>query len=211
MEPYPGVFVSNVRTEEWEPDPEVPGSEMHELVHADGVWAGLTRFTSVDGPSPWTPSQRETIHVLQGEVAIEIAGGPTLMLNRNRCILCTRCVRFMDDVAHDPVLNVSERGDRALIGKFEGKDLTHPWAANVVDLCPVGSLLSKDFLHKARAWDLDKSSPILGYDAAQYAVALPIPPSPTTANVAAATQTTASVPRLFAITATRRAGKLRGF
>ena len=80
MEPYSGVFVSNVRTKEWEPDPEVPGSEMHELVHADGVWAGLTRFTTVDGPSPWTPSQRETIHVLQGEVTIEIAGGPTLML-----------------------------------------------------------------------------------------------------------------------------------
>jgi uncharacterized cupin superfamily protein len=80
MEPHPGVFVSTVRTEEWEPDPEVPGSEMHELVRADGVWAGLTRFTSVDGPSPWTPSQRETIHVLQGEVAIEIAGGPTLIL-----------------------------------------------------------------------------------------------------------------------------------
>ena len=68
----------------------------------------------------------------------------------NRCILCTRCVRFMDDVAHDPVLNVSERGDRALIGKFEGKDLTNPWAGNVVDLCPVGALLSKDFLNKAR-------------------------------------------------------------
>jgi NADH-quinone oxidoreductase subunit G len=78
----------------------------------------------------------------------------------NRCILCTRCVRFMDDVAHEPTLNVSERGDRALIGKFEGKDLTHPWAANVVDLCPVGALLSKDFLNKARAWELDRTSSI---------------------------------------------------
>jgi NADH-quinone oxidoreductase subunit G len=78
----------------------------------------------------------------------------------NRCILCTRCVRFMDDVAHDPVLNVSERGDRALIGKFEGKDLTHPWATNVVDLCPVGALLSKDFLNKARAWELDRTASI---------------------------------------------------
>lgn len=78
----------------------------------------------------------------------------------NRCILCTRCVRFMDDVAQDPVLNVSERGDRALIGKFEGKDLTHPWAANVVDLCPVGALLSKDFLNKARAWELDRTASI---------------------------------------------------
>lgn len=78
----------------------------------------------------------------------------------NRCILCTRCVRFMDDVAHDPTLNVSERGDRALIGKFEGRDLTHPWAANVVDLCPVGALLSKDFLNKARAWELDRTASI---------------------------------------------------
>ncbi len=78
----------------------------------------------------------------------------------NRCILCTRCVRFMDDVAHEPTLNVSERGDRALIGKFEGKDLTHPWAANVVDLCPVGALLSKDFLNKARAWELDRTASI---------------------------------------------------
>jgi len=75
----------------------------------------------------------------------------------NRCILCTRCVRFMDDVAHDPVLNVSERGDRALIGKFEGEDLTHPWAGNVIDLCPVGALLSKDSLNKARAWELDRA------------------------------------------------------
>jgi NADH-quinone oxidoreductase subunit G len=78
----------------------------------------------------------------------------------NRCILCTRCVRFMDDVAHEPTLNVSERGDRALIGKFEGRDLTHPWAANVIDLCPVGALLSKDFLNKARAWELDRTASI---------------------------------------------------
>ena len=78
----------------------------------------------------------------------------------NRCILCTRCVRFMDDVAHDAVLNVSERGDRALIGKFEGKDLTNVWSGNVVDLCPVGALLSKDFLNKARAWELDRAASI---------------------------------------------------
>ncbi|HEY3658880.1 MAG TPA: 2Fe-2S iron-sulfur cluster-binding protein, partial [Steroidobacteraceae bacterium] len=86
--------------------------------------------------------------------------GGDVMYVPNRCILCTRCVRFMDDVAHDVVLNVSERGDRALIGKFEGKDLTHPWAANVIDLCPVGALLSKDFLNKARAWELDRAASI---------------------------------------------------
>jgi len=86
--------------------------------------------------------------------------GGDVMYVANRCILCTRCVRFMDDVAHDSVLNVSERGDRALIGKFEGKDLTHPWAANVVDLCPVGALLSKDFLNKARAWEVDHTASV---------------------------------------------------
>ncbi len=66
----------------------------------------------------------------------------------------------MDDVAGQPVLNVSERGDRAHIGIDEGQLLDHPWAGNVVDLCPVGSLISKDFLHKARAWDLDKTGSI---------------------------------------------------
>jgi NADH-quinone oxidoreductase subunit G len=90
---------------------------------------------------------------------VEDFGGDVVYV-ANRCILCTRCVRFMDDVAHDPVLNVSERGDRAYIGKFEGRDLTHPWAGNVIDLCPVGALLSKDSLNKARAWELDRSASV---------------------------------------------------
>jgi NADH-quinone oxidoreductase subunit G len=86
--------------------------------------------------------------------------GEDILYVPNRCILCTRCVRFMDDVADTPILNVSERGDRAFIGISESQRLDHPWAGNVVDLCPVGSLLSKDFLHKARAWDLDKSASV---------------------------------------------------
>ena len=86
--------------------------------------------------------------------------GPDVLYVPNRCILCTRCVRFMEDVAEDPVLNVSERGDRAYIGISSEQLLDHPWAGNVVDLCPVGSLLSKDFLHKARAWDLDKTASV---------------------------------------------------
>jgi len=86
--------------------------------------------------------------------------GPDVLYVPNRCILCTRCVRFMEDVAKEPVLNVSERGDRAFIGIHPDARLDHPWAGNVVDLCPVGSLLSKDFLHKARAWELDKTASI---------------------------------------------------
>jgi len=86
--------------------------------------------------------------------------GPDVLYVPNRCILCTRCVRFMEHVAEAPVLNVSERGDRAYIGIDAGHKLEHPWSGNVVDLCPVGSLISKDFLHKARAWDLDKTASV---------------------------------------------------
>src|SRR5678816_635028 len=90
---------------------------------------------------------------------VEDFGGDVVYVP-NRCILCTRCVRFMDDVAQEATLNVSERGDRAFIGIAEEQRLDHPWSGNVVDLCPVGSLLSKDFLHKARVWDLDKTGSI---------------------------------------------------
>jgi uncharacterized cupin superfamily protein len=75
-----GVFVSRVATDDWVDDPEVPGSQMHELVHEDGVWAGLTRILTTDGPVPWTPEQRETIHVLEGSVRIEFETRPPLEL-----------------------------------------------------------------------------------------------------------------------------------
>ena len=90
---------------------------------------------------------------------VEDFGGDVVYVP-NRCILCTRCVRFMDVVAQDTALNVSERGDRAFIGKASEHGLTHAWASNVVDLCPVGALLSKDFLNKARAWELDRAASI---------------------------------------------------
>ena len=90
---------------------------------------------------------------------VEDFGGDVLYVP-NRCILCTRCVRFMEDVHEEPVLCVAERGDRATIGKAPDSDLTQPWAANVIDLCPVGALVSKDFLNKARAWELDRTASV---------------------------------------------------
>jgi uncharacterized cupin superfamily protein len=74
------VFVTNSATEDWQPDPEVPGSVMHELVHADGLQTGLTRFTEVNGPVTWTPQEREVAYVLEGSVRIELADGGTLEL-----------------------------------------------------------------------------------------------------------------------------------
>ena len=90
---------------------------------------------------------------------VEDFGGDVVYVT-NRCILCTRCVRFMDEVVQEPVLNVSERGDRAVIGKFAGADLTNVWAGNVIELCPVGALLSKDILNKVRAWEVDRSASV---------------------------------------------------
>jgi len=113
----------------------------------------LQDFTYQEGPGESRLRDPKRFH------PVEDFGGDVLYTT-NRCILCTRCVRFMDEIAQDTVLNVEERGDRAVIGKFEGKDLTNPWAGNVIDLCPVGALLSKDSLNKARSWELDHAPSI---------------------------------------------------
>ena len=81
--------------------------------------------------------------------------GGDILFYGDRCVMCTRCVRFMNEVAQDERLTVVERGNRSVIDTFfehgvEGS----PYAGNIVDICPVGALVSKDFLYKARAWDL---------------------------------------------------------
>ncbi len=87
-------------------------------------------------------------------------GGDVLFYG-DRCVMCTRCVRFMEEVAQDPVLTVVERGDRSIIDTFFERGLEDsPYSGNVVDICPVGALVSKDFLHKARAWDLDHTASV---------------------------------------------------
>jgi len=84
--------------------------------------------------------------------------GGDILFNADRCVMCTRCVRFMREVAEDERLTVVERGNRAIIDTFFEEGLEgSPFAGNIVDICPVGALVSKDFLHKARAWDLDRT------------------------------------------------------
>jgi NADH-quinone oxidoreductase subunit G len=84
--------------------------------------------------------------------------GGDVMYNGDRCIMCTRCVRFMREVAQDERLAIVQRGHRNVIDTFFDEGLEgNVWAGNVVDICPVGALVSKDFLHKARAWDLDRT------------------------------------------------------
>ncbi|MDT8435338.1 MAG: 2Fe-2S iron-sulfur cluster-binding protein [Gemmatimonadota bacterium] len=80
----------------------------------------------------------------------------------DRCILCTRCVRFMRDVAQDDALIVAQRGHKAYIDTFPGRDLDNLFRGNIVDVCPVGALVHEDFLFKARAWDFDSAPGICG-------------------------------------------------
>jgi NADH-quinone oxidoreductase subunit G len=80
--------------------------------------------------------------------------GPRVLLDQERCILCTRCVRFMREVPNEPQLGVFGRGNREYIDTFPGVPLTSKYSLNTVDICPVGALLPKDFRFKARAFFL---------------------------------------------------------
>ena len=78
-----------------------------------------------------------------------------IVLDNERCILCTRCVRFTREVSRSNALGVISRGDTSLIRTTEKGALdADPYSDNVVDLCPVGALLAKSFLHQARVWYL---------------------------------------------------------
>jgi len=81
--------------------------------------------------------------------------GSNVMLDRERCVLCTRCTRFCSDITKTHELGVISRSDHSYIGTFPGRPLDNPYAMNVVDLCPVGALTSKDFRFKQRVWFLD--------------------------------------------------------
>ena len=87
--------------------------------------------------------------------------GGDILYDGDRCIVCTRCVRFMREIAGNDALCVVQRGHRSVIDTFFDEGVTGDlWAGNIVDICPVGALLSKDFLHKARVWDLDAAPSI---------------------------------------------------
>ncbi len=80
--------------------------------------------------------------------------GPRVVLDSERCILCSRCVRFTDEVSKTNELGIFNRGDRAEIGTAPGKKLDNNYSVNTVDICPVGALTSKDFRFKQRVWFL---------------------------------------------------------
>lgn len=83
-----------------------------------------------------------------------------IVLDRERCILCYRCVRFHEEVPGDRNLAVIERGSKGEIGLAVGEQYTSPMQGNVVDICPVGALTSRQYRFRSRPWDLRKSKGI---------------------------------------------------
>jgi NADH-quinone oxidoreductase subunit G len=92
--------------------------------------------------------------VFDGEgVRADVDFGPTLMLNRNRCILCTRCVRFMREVDTDAQINIVDRGYGSEIATFQEEGVHSLLSGNLMDVCPVGAITTRDYRFKSRPWD----------------------------------------------------------
>jgi NADH-quinone oxidoreductase subunit G len=95
-----------------------------------------------------------TRRVFDGEgVRGDVDFGPTLMLNRQRCILCTRCVRFMRDVEGDAQINIIDRGYGSEIATFQEEGVHSLISGNLMDVCPVGAITTRDYRFKSRPWD----------------------------------------------------------
>src|SRR5437660_4692307 len=86
--------------------------------------------------------------------------GPRIMLDDERCILCTRCIRFTRDVVHDDALGIVSRGSYSTLTAYPGKSFDNNYTLNTVDICPVGALTSKDFRFKMRVWFLKETKSI---------------------------------------------------
>jgi NADH-quinone oxidoreductase subunit G len=100
-------------------------------------------------------SSRFREHKIKKRKAVEL--GPHVMLDQERCILCSRCVRFTDEITKTGEFGIFNRGDRAELGLYPGLLLDNRYSANVVDICPVGALTEKDFRFKARVWYLSSA------------------------------------------------------
>ena len=86
--------------------------------------------------------------------------GPHVMLDQERCILCTRCVRFCEEVSGSHELGVLDRGDRSVIDLFPGRELDNNYSGNVIDICPVGALTEREFRFQCRVWYLSQEASV---------------------------------------------------
>ena len=85
---------------------------------------------------------------------------PTIAIDRERCILCYRCVRFSQEISEDYQLVLLERGAHSYVSTFDGQPYVAPFSGNIVELCPVGALTSRNYRFRARPWDVEESGSV---------------------------------------------------
>jgi NADH-quinone oxidoreductase subunit G len=85
---------------------------------------------------------------------------PLVAIDRERCILCYRCVRFSQEVSEDEQLQLLERGDRTFVGTFDDRPYVAPFHGNITDLCPVGALTNYTYRFRARPWDIEQAGSV---------------------------------------------------
>src|SRR5262245_13833756 len=85
---------------------------------------------------------------------------PLIAIDRERCMLCYRCVRFSQEVAEDEQLQLHERGDRSFVGTFDDRPYIAPFHGNIIELCPVGALTSYAYRFRARPWDIEDAGSV---------------------------------------------------
>lgn len=86
--------------------------------------------------------------------------GPRIMFDAERCISCSRCIRFSKEIAKAPQLTFVQRGDHVTITTFPGESFDNPYTLNTVDICPVGALTSRDFRFQSRVWEMSSTASI---------------------------------------------------
>ena len=99
---------------------------------------------------------------------------PLIAIDRERCILCYRCVRFSQEVSEDYQLVLSERGAHSYVGTFDGHPYVGPFSGNIIELCPVGALTSTAYRFRARPWDIEGAGTICTYCPSQCNVELTV-------------------------------------
>src|SRR5437870_4212717 len=85
---------------------------------------------------------------------------PLIAIDRERCILCYRCVRFSQEVSEDYQLILHERGAQTFVGTFDGHPYVAPFSGNIIELCPVGALTSQPYRFRARPWDIEQAGTV---------------------------------------------------
>jgi NADH-quinone oxidoreductase subunit G len=107
----------------------------------------------------WGPGKSRVIDEKRHfEKPIELS--PLVAIDRERCILCYRCVRFSQEISEDAQLQLLERGDRTYVGTFDDRPYVAPFQGNITDICPVGALTNYTYRFRARPWDIEHAGSV---------------------------------------------------